>query len=149
MKHMGRVEVFDRALDQWGTICINDRSYQRTLAHIICKSLGYSNYNTYGRASNSSNIALSSNGPILNGTFRCTHTYRASYAYHNLYQCSNFESHLGVAPSHCPSDQELMVVCVRKFSLCFVFINIIMYIAMLRNSIKFYHHSSLKLSMHS
>ena len=117
---MGRVEVFDRALGQWGTICNDDVIYQSALAHITCRSLGYSNHRTYGRAGNSSNIALSSNGPILNGTFRCTHTYRASYAYHNLYQCSNFESRLGVAPSRCTFDQELIIACVRKFSLCFV-----------------------------
>ena len=118
VNHMGRVEVFNRALDQWGTICIDDIIYQSALAHIICRSLGYSNYRTYGRVGNSSNMALSSNDPILNGTFRCTHTYRASYAYHNLYQCSNFEPLLEVAPSHCTADQEWMVACVRKFFLC-------------------------------
>lgn len=116
---MGRVEVLDRTLDQWGTICIDDIIYQSSLAHTICKSLGYSNYHTYGRAGNSSNIALSSNGPILNGTFRCTHTYQVSYAYRNLYQCSNFVSRLGMAPSRCTSDQEWMVVCVRKFLFMF------------------------------
>ena len=127
VKHMGRVEVFDRVSNQWGTICIDDELYQSPLAHIICKSLGYSDYHTYGRATNSSNIGLSSNGPVLNGTLWCAHTYRASYAYHNLYQCSNFESRLAVTPSCCNSDQEWMVACIRKFS-CFI-----MYIAMLRS----------------
>ena len=116
VQHMGRVEIFDRRSNQWGTICADDvysRPYD--VARIICKSLGYSSYRNYGRASDSSNITLSSNSPIVNGRFRCTYTY--TDVYQNLYQCSDFESHLGVSPSRCTSDQEWIVFCTRKFSI--------------------------------
>ena len=112
---MGRVEVFDRRSYQWGTICADDVYNQYDVARTICKSLGYSSYYTCGRASDSSNITLS-NSPIVNGRFQCTHT--SSYTYQNLYQCSDFESHLlGMSPSRCTSDQEWIVVCTRKFSI--------------------------------
>ena len=115
VEHMGRVEVFDKASNQWGTVCTNDiTSYRYHLARIICRSLGYNSHETYGRASNYSNIALSSNSPIITGRVRCV--YASSYKYQNLYQCSNFESNLGIAPSRCTSDQEWVVVCSRKFA---------------------------------
>ena len=118
VQHMGRVEVFDRRSNQWGTICIDDvYSYQYNLASIICKSLGYYDYRTYGRASDPSNITLSSNSPIVNGRFRCTYT--SSHVYQNMYQCSDFESHLGLSPSRCTSNQEWIVFCARKCSIEF------------------------------
>ena len=113
VEHMGRVEVFDKTSHQWGTICTNDISDQYDLARIICRSLGYFSYQTFGRASNYSNIALSSNSPIITGHFQCAYT--SSNSYQNLYQCLNFESNLGIAPSQCTSDQEWVVVCSRKF----------------------------------
>ena len=112
---MGRVEVFDRRSNQWGTICTLDIFHQRFLAHVICKSLGYPRHRNYGSTSSSSNIALSSNDPIVTGTILCTHTSRTIHAHYNLYQCSQFESQLMKAPSRCASDQEWMVDCVRKF----------------------------------
>ena len=116
VQHMGRVEVFDKRSNQWGTICADDvYSHPYDVARIICRSLGYSAYRTHGRASNSSNITLSSNSPIVNGRFQCIYT--STYLYQNLYQCSDFESHLGVSPSRCTSDQEWIVFCTRKFSI--------------------------------
>ena len=111
---MGRVEVFDRRSDHWGTICANDvSSYQYNLASIICKSLGYYSYRHYGHASNSSNIGLSSNSPIVNGSIRCSYIY-SSHVYQNLYQCLDFESHLEPSPSRCTPDQEWILICTRK-----------------------------------
>ena len=114
---MGRVEVFDRTSNQWGTICYNDvSSNQYYVASIICKSLGYYSYYNYGQASNFPNIELSSNNPIVNGSIRCTYlSYPSSYMYQNVYQCSDFESQLGVSISRCTSDQEWIVMCSRKF----------------------------------
>ena len=130
---MGRVEVFDRRSNQWGTICALDIFHRRSFAHIICKSLGYSSHRNYGSTSSSSNISLSSNDPIVNGTIFCTHISRAIFAQHNLYQCSQFELQLIKAPSRCASDQELMVDCVRKF-LCLDQVK----------ALKFYRHRMLK-----
>ena len=109
---MGRVEVFDRRSNQWGTICTNDVvSYQYHLARIICKSLGYSDYHNYRISSNSSNIGLSSNSQIINGPIRCVYT--SSFVYQDLYQCLDFESHLGTS-SRCTSDEEWVLFCRRK-----------------------------------
>ena len=116
VEHMGRVEVYDRRSNQWGTICTNDvLQYEYSLGQIICKSLGYSSYIAAGRANTSSNIRLSSNNPIVTRPIRCTYT--SSYLYQNLYQCSEFESHLGISPSRCTSDEEWVVVCDCKFSI--------------------------------
>lgn len=113
VEHMGRVEVYDKESDQWGTICVNDVSdYQYSFGEIICKSLGFSSYSTIGRASNYSNIGLSSNNPIITGPMWCT---SSSYVYQNLYQCSAFQSHLGISPLRCTSEQELVVACNCKF----------------------------------
>ena len=113
VEHMGRVEAFDKTSNQWGTICTNDILDQHDLARIICRSLGYYSYQAYGRASNYSNIVLSPNSQIITGPIQCDYT--SSYVYQNLYQCLNFESNLGIAPSRCTSDQEWVVVCSRKF----------------------------------
>ena len=117
MEYLGRVEVFDRTSNQWGTLCYNDvSSYQYHLARIICKSLGYYSYFTYGSASNFPNIASSSNSPIITGPIQCT--YPSSNVYQNLYQCSDFESQLGISISRCTSDQEWIVWCTRKLFIC-------------------------------
>ena len=108
---MGRVEVFDRRSNQWGTICTNDVSYQYSLATMICKSMGYFNYHYYRISSNSSNIGLSSNNPIINGPIQCVYT--SSFVYQDLYQCLDFESHLGTS-SRCTSDEEWVLYCRRK-----------------------------------
>ena len=117
VEYMGRVEVFDRTSNQWGTICYNDvSSYQYYLANIICKSLGYYSYYNYGQAINFPNIELSSHSPIVNGSIRCTYPSSSSlsYVYQNVYQCSDFESKLGINISRCTSDQEWIVMCSRK-----------------------------------
>ena len=111
---MGRVEVFDRRSNQWGTICTNDIiSYQYNLATIICKSMGYSNYHNHRLPSNSSNIyiGLSFNSQILNGPIRCNYT--SSFFYQDLYQCLDFELHLGTS-SRCNPDEEWILYCSRK-----------------------------------
>ena len=110
---MGRVEVFDRRSNQWGTICTNDViSYQYHLARIICKSLGYHDYrNNRLTISNSSNIELSPNSQIVNGPIQCLYT--SSFVYQDLYQCLDFESHLGTS-SRCTSDEEWVLYCRRK-----------------------------------
>lgn len=116
VEHMGRVEVFDRASNQWGTICFNDIRYQYYLVQIICRSLGYFNSYANGYASGFPNVASSSNSPIVTGYIYCHSTDMSSYVYQNLYHCSNFESHLGIAnSSRCTSDQEWVLVCNRKF----------------------------------
>ena len=115
VEHTGRVEVFDRTLNQWGTICYGD-IVQYRLSRIICQSLGYYSHHAYGAASNFPSIASSSNSPIVTGRILCTD---AQYWYQNVYQCSDFESHLGTSTSRCSSDGEFIVMCARKF---FVFI---------------------------
>ena len=122
VEHMGRVEVYDRTSNRWGTICIDDVYYQNYLAYAICRSLGYYSHYTYSRASYFSNIASSSNSPIINGRFQCIYaTSSYTYIYQNLYQCSDFESHLGISPSRCTSGQEFMVFCTRKFLIVLYF----------------------------
>ena len=126
VEYMGRVEVFDRISNQWGTICYNDvlsYRYWYHILHTICKSLGYYSYRSYGRASDYSNIAVSSNSPIVTGSIRCT--YPPYYVYQNVYHCSNFESQLGISASRCTSNQELIVVCARKFLLCIRYLSIL------------------------
>ena len=113
VENIGRVEVFDRTSNQWGTICYNDVSRnQHELARIICKSLGYYSYYIYGTANNFPSIASSSNSPIITGRIRCPYT---PYVYQNVYQCSDFELHLGMSISRCTSNQEWMVICTCKF----------------------------------
>ena len=110
---MGRVEVYDRASDQWGTICYNDfdNSYRYTVADIICSSFG-AYYNIYGPANLSSNIQPSTNSAIVNGPVDCG-TYSNRYDY--LYQCPSFPLNPTEAASRCTPDQELVVVCRCEF----------------------------------
>ena len=114
VEHMGRVEVFDRTSNQWGTICTSDISSQYTLARIVCKSLGYASYRSYGSASNYLNITSSLYSPTVTGPIRCSYIID-SYVYQNLYHCSDFESHMGTNISRCTPDQEWIVTCTCKF----------------------------------
>ena len=119
LQYIGRVEVLDRASNQWGTICYNDISfYSSYLARSICKSLGYPGYRFDGRGRDYPNITLYSSSPIVTGAIQCSYDYYYSkYTYSNLYHCSNFESHLGMTPSRCTSDEEWIVGCTCKFIL--------------------------------
>ena len=114
VEYLGRVEVFDRTSNKWGTLCYNDTVlYQYHLSNIVCKSLGFFSAYIYGSASSFPNIALSPNNPIATGPIHCI--YPSSNVYQNLYQCSDFESQLGISISRCTSDQEWIVMCTRKF----------------------------------
>ena len=114
VEYMGRVEVFDRTSNQWGTLCYNDTAtYQYYFSNIVCKSLGYFSAHTYGIASNFPNIASSPNSPIVTGPIQCP--YPSSHVYQNVYQCPDFESELGINVSRCTSDEEWIVRCTRKF----------------------------------
>ena len=117
-QNLGRVEVLDKASNQWGTICYNDiSSNSYYLATSICKSLGNPGYRTSRRGRDFPNITLSANSPIVTGAIRCSYDYYYSkYAYINLYHCSNFELLLGMTPSRCTSDEEWILSCTCKFT---------------------------------
>ena len=111
-EHIGRVEVYDRESDQWGTVCYNDILYgQNAIANLVCKNL----FGTYsiarGTASLSNNIQPSTNNPIVNGYIYCG--YRSGvYDYFN--QCPNFPLNPVKAMSRCTPEQELVLVCHCK-----------------------------------
>lgn len=117
-KYIGRVEVFDKTSNQWGTVCYNDVYYSYYLARFICRSLGYSDYRITRRGRDYPNITLSSNSPIITGRIQCAYSnyyyYRSHYKNYSLYHCSDFESNLGNAPSRCTSDEEWIVGCTCK-----------------------------------
>ena len=79
---MGRVEVYDRASDQWGTICNSDVEFSNNpydIANLVCNSFGIY-YSAYGPANLSSNIQPSANSPIVNGIIDCS-SYSNDYDY--------------------------------------------------------------------
>ena len=39
VEYMGRVEVYDRESDQWGTVCYNDVIDQYVSAQLVCNSI--------------------------------------------------------------------------------------------------------------
>ena len=47
-KHSGRLEIYDRTRDEWGTICIERFTLQS--ADTACRQLGYSRAVQYGEA---------------------------------------------------------------------------------------------------
>ena len=123
VNHLGRVEVFDKTSNQWGTICYNDIRNLSYFARFICRSLGYRSHRINGRGRDYPNITLSSHSPIITGPFQCSYNsyyyYRSRYVYkyYNLYHCSNFESNLGITPSRCTPDEEWIVGCNCKYIL--------------------------------
>jgi len=109
---MGRVEVYDRVSDQWGTICYNDvTNYSYIVESVVCNSLGKYYYYASGPANLSYNIQLSTNHPIVNGPIDCG-THSNVYGY--LYQCPSFQLDSADAMSRCTPDQEWVVVCYCK-----------------------------------
>ena len=117
VEHIGRVEVYDRVSDQWGTICYDDiisGSSIRVIANLICYPLFGRPYHTYGPASLFSNIQISTNNPIVSGSIDCStvHSYSGFYDY--FYQCSNFPLNSTEAMNRCTPDQEWVVLCNRK-----------------------------------
>jgi len=118
VEHMGRVEVYDRVSDRWGTICANDVGQMHNFGRIVCSMLGYGDdyfrrsYITGGNAGSYSNIHRSSNGPIIRGRFYCDYNERY------LHNCQNFLSYLGYSQSRCTAEQELVLICRREYALC-------------------------------
>ena len=110
---MGRVEVYDRASDQWGTICNSDIEFnsQYVIARLVCNSLGRQYSSAYGPANLSSNIQPSANSPIVNGPIDCGYNVD-DYEY--LFQCPSFPLNSTAAMLRCTPDQEWVVVCDRK-----------------------------------
>ena len=107
---MGRVEVYDKATDQWGTICSGDiSSDEYVIANLVCLSFGGTYYSAYGPANLSSDIQPSANTPIVNGPIDCGYN-----EYDFLFQCPSFPLNLTAAVSRCTPDQEWVVVCRRK-----------------------------------
>ena len=110
---MGRVEVYDRASDQWGTICNDDVEFstsQYVIANIVCNSFGIFS-SAYGPASLSSNIQPSTNSPIV---IDCGYNY---YDYDYFFQCPSFPLNSTAAMLRCTPDQEWVVVCNRKLNI--------------------------------
>ena len=112
---MGRVEVYDRATDQWGTICNTDVQYYNpyAVANIVCNSFD-TYYSAYGPASLSSDIQQSTNGPIVNGPIDCSY-YSNDYEY--FFQCPSFPLNSTAAIGRCTPDQEWVVVCGCKLNI--------------------------------
>jgi len=125
VEHMGRVEVYDRESNQWGTICYNDVTNSKYIVDdIVCNYLGRDD-DVSGPANLSYNIQLSTNHPIVNGPINCG-THSSFYDY--LYQCPSFQLNPTDAMSRCTPDQEWVVVCSCKSYL--MYLHICMYIHM-------------------
>ena len=108
---MGRVEVYDRSSDRWGTICNSDVSnYTYVIANLVCNTFG-TYQSAYGPANLSSNIQPSANSPIVNGPIDCGYNLD-DYEY--LFQCPSFPLNSTAAMLRCTPDQEWVVVCDRK-----------------------------------
>ena len=109
--YIGRVEVYDRDSEQWGTICFSDvgEAYY-TVASLVCNTFGTKNH-LYGPASLSSNIKPSINSPIVNGPIDCGYMFNI---YHYFFQCQSFPLNSTEAVSRCTPDQEWVVVCGSK-----------------------------------
>ena len=110
VEYMGRVEVYDRESDRWGTICSSDVGNEYYLARLVCNTFG-TYYSAYGPANLSSNIQPSLNSPIVNGPIDCNY-YSTAYDY--FYQCPSFPLNSTEAMSRCTPDQEWVVVCNCK-----------------------------------
>ena len=112
VEYMGRVEVYDRESDQWGTVCYDDVIDQYVSAQLVCNSIfGTYSYHAHGPASLSSNIQPSTNNPIVNGLINCSYYLRV---YDHIYQCPNFPLNPVEAMSRCTPEQEWVVVCRGK-----------------------------------
>ena len=112
---MGRVEVYDRESDQWGTICYDDvtNNNRYITSYTVCHSFGTYIYSSAsGPANLSSNIQPSTNHPIVNGPIDCGYSYSNDYEY--LHQCPSFPLDPTNAMFRCTPDQEWVVVCDRK-----------------------------------
>ena len=112
---MGRVEVYDRESDQWGTICYDDvtNNNQRVISNTVCHSFGTNMYShASGPANLSSNIQPSTNHPIVNGPIDCGYSYSNNYDY--LHQCPSFPLNAMDAMSRCTPEREWVVVCNCK-----------------------------------
>ena len=107
VEYMGRVEVYDRVSNQWGTICSSDVINPYHVARLVCSTFGVS-YHAYGPASLSSNIQPSINSPIVNGHIDC----HSNYNY--FYQCPSFPLNSTEAMSRCTPDNEWVVACHCK-----------------------------------
>ena len=106
---MGRVEVYDRETDQWGTICIGDiSSGEYVIANLVCHSVGGTYRSASGPANLSSDIQPSANTPIVNGPIGCGYN---TNEYDFLFQCPSFPLNSTAAVSRCTPDQEWVVVC--------------------------------------
>ena len=108
---MGRVEVYDRESDRWGTICSSDvNSNENIVANLVCNTFG-TYHRVHGPANLSSNIQPSINSPIVNGPIDCGSDSRG---YDYFYQCPSFPLNSTAAMSRCTPDQEWVVVCNSK-----------------------------------
>ena len=112
VEYMGRVEVYDRESDQWGTVCYNDVFDEFASTELVCKSIfGTYSFTAHGPASFSSNIQPSTNNPIVNGWIDCGYYSRV---YDHFYQCPSLPLDPIEAMSRCTPDQEWVVVCRGK-----------------------------------
>ena len=119
VEHIGRVEVYDRVSEQWGTICFDDMISSITrhvIANLVCHPYPSPSrrYRTDGPASLFSNIKISTNNPIVSGSVDCSTVQRYSNFYEYFYQCSSFPLNSTEAMSRCTPDQEWVVFCNRK-----------------------------------
>ena len=112
-KFIGRVEVYDRESDQWGTVCYDDDIFYSyyAIVNLVCINLFGTHSIARGPASLSYNIQPSTNNPIVYGYIYCG--YRPGiYDYFN--QCIFFLLHPEEAMSRCTPEHEWVVVCNCK-----------------------------------
>ena len=121
VEYMGRVEVYDRKSNQWGTICYDDidaSSYRYIIASLVCHYIFGDYYHAYGPANLSYNIQPSTNNPIVNGPIDCG---TSSRDYDHFYQCPSFPLNATEAMSRCTPDQEWVVVCSCKLQYTYLY----------------------------
>ena len=120
---MGRVEVYDRNSDQWGTVCYDDviNNNYYVITSLVCNSRYFGGYYAFafGPANLSYNIQPSTNNPVVSEPIDCG-IYSDVYDY--FYQCPSFQLNATAAMSRCTPDQEWVIVCHCKLMVIVIII---------------------------
>lgn len=95
---MGRVEVFVKGPNEWGTIC--DDMWDNKEATVVCRWLGYSYGSVLSRGSFRPGV-----GPIWLDNTLCNGTEN------NLMQCK----HRGIGTHNCDHKEDAGVICFSKY----------------------------------
>ena len=96
MLREGRVEVWNEANENWGTVC--QRGFDENAANVVCNMLGYNSSAYFGTEFGPGT------GTILLDNLQCTGDE------HNLFDCPNS----GIGNAGCSHSEDVGVICGRK-----------------------------------